>query len=124
MTDGAGGVVERFFHSLNTCDWDTVGALVATGVERIGPQGERQVGRDEYIELMARTESDGGQQSTWDVHSIAYTMDARSAFARVTAHVPQFDLRFEETLTFAIDADELISLIEVFWRDPFHGRGA
>jgi hypothetical protein len=42
MTDDAGAVVERFFHSLNAGDWDTVRTLLATGVKRIGPQGERQ----------------------------------------------------------------------------------
>ena len=114
------GAVERFFQTLIERDWDAFHALLAVDVARVGPQGERLVGRDEYVEYMTGTASapDGTQQTTWDIHSVGYGADGRSAFARVTAHIPQWDLHFEETLAFVIGAEGLISLIEVFWRDP------
>ena len=124
MIDGGDGVVERMFEHLAAQDWDSFRALLSTDVERIGPFGERVVGRDAYVELMASAKqptSDADRhRTTWDVHCVAYTQDRRSAFARVTAHVPQGDreLRIEQTLAYKIDENGLLSGIEVFWRDP------
>ncbi|HWS47540.1 MAG TPA: nuclear transport factor 2 family protein, partial [Acidimicrobiia bacterium] len=92
MIDSGDGMVEQTFEHLAARDWDSFGALLATDVERIGPFGERVVGRDAYVELMAagvqRGSDDGGDRTTWDVHRVVYAHDGRSAFARVTAHVP------------------------------------
>jgi hypothetical protein len=124
MIDSGDGVVEKMFESLAAHDWDSFRALLSTGVERIGPFGERVVGRDAYVELMASggqpTSDDDRKRTTWDVHCVAYTDDSRSAFARVTAHVPQGarELRIEEVLYYRIDEIGLIAGIEVFWRDP------
>lgn len=124
MIDAGDGVVERMFEHLGAQDWDSFRALLSTDVERIGPFGERVVGRDAYVELMASakqpTSDDDRHRTTWDVHCVAYTQDRRSAFARVTAHVPQGDreLRIEQTLAYKIDENGLLSGIEVFWRDP------
>jgi hypothetical protein len=124
MIDSGDGVVERMFEHLGARDWDAFSALLATGVERIGPLGERVVGRDAYVELMAggeqATSDDDPQRTTWDVHCVAYTHDKRAAFARVTAHVPhsERELHIEQTLAYQIDGNGLISSIEVFWRDP------
>jgi hypothetical protein len=124
MIDAGDGVVERMFEHLAAHDWDSFRALLSTDVERIGPFGERVVGRDAYVELMASakqpTPDDDRHRTTWDVHCVAYTQDRRSAFARVTAHVPQGDreLRIEQTLAYKIDENGLLSGIEVFWRDP------
>jgi hypothetical protein len=124
MIDSGDGVVERMFEHLAAHDWDSFRALLSTGVERIGPLGERVVGRDDYVELMAggeqRTSDDDQQRTTWDVHCVVYTDDSRSAFARVTAHVPRRsrELRIEQVLALKIDESGLVSGIEVFWRDP------
>lgn len=58
-----------------------------------------------------------GTGRLWDVHCVAYTHDRRSAFARVTAHVPRSGrkLRIEQTLAYEIDENGLVSSIEVFW---------
>jgi hypothetical protein len=117
------GVVERSFEHMAAHDWDSFGALLADDVERIGPFGERLVGREAYVELMAgggQPASDAGNRTTWDLHSVAYTDDRRSAFARVTAHVPQRDGAFviEQALAYELDETGLIARIEVFWRDP------
>jgi hypothetical protein len=117
------GVIERSFDALIAGDWASFAALLSPEVERIGPGGDRVVGREPYVQQMAsgQSPSDKSQQPTkWDVHCIAYTADRRSAFARVTAHVTYGgrDLRVEETLAYRIDADWLISHIEVFMQDP------
>ena len=129
MIDSGDGMVEQTFEHLAARDWDSFGALLATDVERIGPFGERVVGRDAYVELMAagvqRGSDDGADRTTWDVHRVVYAHDGRSAFARVTAHVPHGgrELRIEQTLAYELDANGFISRIEVFWRDPRGGPG-
>jgi hypothetical protein len=124
MIESGDGVVERMFEHLATRDWDSFGALLAPGVVRIGPLGERLAGRDAYVELMsgsAQAQSTDDQRwTTWDLHRVAYTHDRQCAFARITAHVPRRggETRIEQTLAYRFDDDGLISRIEVFWRDP------
>jgi hypothetical protein len=126
MTDSDDRVVEKTFEYLAARDFDSFGTLLAPDVERIGPFGERMVGRDSYVELMAsgdrRPSDDERDRTRWDVHRVVYALDRRSAFARVTAHVRRRDgsreLRLEQTLAYELDANGLISRIEVFWRDP------
>jgi hypothetical protein len=124
MIESGDGVVETMFEHLAAADWDSFSGLLSVDVERIGPFGERLVGRDTYVELMtggARASPTGDQhRTTWDVHCVAYTDDRRSAFARVTAHVPHSgrELRIEQTLAYQLAENGLISRIEVFWRDP------
>ena len=118
------GVVERTFKHLTGRDWDSFRALLSRDVERVGPFGERVLGRDAYVELMAGgeqpTPEDERHRTTWDVHRVAYTQDGQAAFARVTAHVPRNgrELRIEQTLAYELEENGLISRIEVFWRDP------
>jgi hypothetical protein len=122
--ESGNGPIETMFEHLATSDWESFGALLAPDVERIGPFGERLVGRDAYVELMAGVEqhaSDADRlRTTWDVHRIAYSDDRRSAFARITAHVPHSDrdMKIEQTLAYELDEHGLICRIEVFWRDP------
>jgi ketosteroid isomerase-like protein len=129
VTRPGAGTVERMFDALAAADWDSFGALLASDVERIGPFGERLEGRDPYVELMSGGATSGGatsdtaapeRRTTWDVHCVAYASDARSAFARITAHVPQGDreLTIEQTLAYTLGEDGRIARIEVFWRDP------
>lgn len=114
VTGDFGGIVERMFEHLAAADWDSFGALLSTQVERIGPLGERAVGRDAYVELMSAsahmTTADDPRRTTWDVHCIAYTDDRRSAFARITAHVPRTgrEMRIEQTLAYKLDESGLI----------------
>jgi hypothetical protein len=124
MIDPGEPIVERTFEHLAARDWNSFGALLSDAIERIGPYGERVIGRDAYVKLMrgdehSRSEGDT-DRTTWDVHRVVYARDRRSAFARVTAHVPHEgrDLLIEQTLAYELDEDGLISRIEVFWRDP------
>jgi len=124
MIEPADDVVAKKFEYLATADWGSFGALFSTDVERIGSFGERLVGRDAYVDFMSGgsrpISADDEPRITWDVHCIAYTDDRRSAFARITAHVPQNDreLEVEQTLAYKLDDMGLITRVEVFWRDP------
>ena len=129
MIESASGVIERLFDRLIAGDWTGYGALLSPDVERIGPWGDRLVGRDRLVEMMAMLTPSGSRNdvpgATWDVHRIAYTPDGRSGFARVTAHPARGPVsQFAETLAFVMDDEGLVSLVEVFWQTPqFAPRG-
>ena len=79
MIESASGVIERLFDRPIAGDWTGYGALLSPDVERIGPWGDRLVGRDRLIEMMAMLTRSGLQNNvpgaTWDVHRIAYAPD-------------------------------------------------
>ena len=123
MIENVGGVIERLFDRLDAGDWIGYGALLSPEVERIGPWGERLVGRNRIVDMMAMLTPSGSDndrsEPTWDVHRIAYAPDGRSGFARVTAYPGRGPLsQFEETVAFVMDDEGLVSLIEVFWQTP------
>jgi limonene-1,2-epoxide hydrolase len=111
------GTIERFFTTLSARDWDAFALVLASGVERIGPFGDRVRGRDRYVDLLR-----GLVPSAYgnDVHRITCAADGGSAFARVTEHLgyPDRELHLEEAYAFALDHDGLISLVEVFLQTP------
>jgi ketosteroid isomerase-like protein len=110
-------MVERFFAHLTARDWAGLGALLAEDVERVGPFGDRAVGRDRYVDLLrGLVPSDYGN----DVHRITYAADGRSAFARVTEHLvyPHGTFHLEEAYAFEIGESGSIDRLEVFWQTP------
>ena len=123
MIDSGDGVVERMFEHLAGYDWDSFGALLSTGVERIGPLGERVVGRDAYVELMAGGEqrrltmsaADNLGRSLRRLHG-RQPIGVRSCHGTCAAERPRTADRGNARLQ--IDESGLISGIEVFWRDP------
>ena len=66
MAGSTVGVIERLFDRPIVGDLTGYGALLSPDVERIGPWGDRLVGRDSVLELMAE-----GTRTTWGVHRIA-----------------------------------------------------
>ena len=123
MTEGAStGVIEQLLERLTAGDWAGYGALLSPDAERVGPWGDRMVGRDRYIEMMAGPLKDG-RGTTWDVHQIAYAPDGQFAFARVTAKLgPGLGLpyeRFDQILAFTMDDEGLVCRVEVFWQTPW-----
>jgi len=123
MMEGAStGVIERMFERMTACDWAGFGALLTPDVERIGPWGDRMVGRDRYVETIAGPLRDG-RGTTWDVHQIVYAPERESGFARVTANLgpglgAPFE-RFDQVLAFTMDEEGLIRRLEVFWQTPW-----
>ena len=123
MIEGATrGVIERLLDRLTAGDWAGYGALLAPDAERIGPWGDRMVGRDRYVEMMAGPRKDG-HGTTWDVHQIVYAPDGQSGFARVTANLgPGLGMpfeRFDQILAFTMDDEDLVCRVEVFWQTPW-----
>jgi len=80
VTKSDDGAIELLFERLVADDWTGYGQLLSPDVERIGPCGDRMVGRDRLVAMMADVPG-----TTWDVHRIVYSPDGKSAFARVTA---------------------------------------
>jgi hypothetical protein len=119
VMESPGGVIEQLFERLVAADWAGYGALLSADVERIGPWGDRMVGRDRYVDMMAGP----GSGTTWRVHRITYAPDGRSGFARVTAHLAPGQAapyeHFEETLAFEMDDTGLVCRVEVFWQTPW-----
>jgi limonene-1,2-epoxide hydrolase len=113
----ARSTIERFFTALSARDWDAFAQVLACGVQRSGPFGDRVRGRDRYVDLLR-----GLVPSTYgnDVHRITCASDGRTAFARVTEHLgyPDRELHLEEAYAFGLGHDGLISLVEVFLQTP------
>ena len=117
VTEGAaGGVIERIFDRLAAGDWTGYAALLSPDVVRIGAWGDRTVGRDHILAMVANLPG-----TSWVVHRVVYAPDGQSAFARVTAYPARGGLsQFEQTLAFELDADGLVSMIEMFWQTPWN----
>ena len=122
MAQHEGGVVERFFECLTARDWEALGAVLAPGVERVGPFGDCVVGRRLYLDLLSGVVPARYRN---DVHRVTYASDGRSGFARVTEHLayPERELHLEEAYSFHIDESGVISRVEVFWQTPSSGPG-
>lgn len=117
------GIVERFFEHLSARDWDRLRGVLTSGVERVGPLGDRVAGRDHYVAMLeAAVPADYGN----DVHLVTYATDGRAALARVTEHLgyPDRELHLEEAYAFGLDGEGLVSRIEVFWQTPHDDRAA
>jgi ketosteroid isomerase-like protein len=122
MAEHEGGIVERFFECLTARDWEELGAVLAPDVERVGPFGDRVVGRRRYLDLLSGVVTPRYRN---DVHRVTYASDGRSAFARVTEHLtyPEQELHLEEAYSFHLDESGVISRVEVFWQTPSSGPG-
>jgi hypothetical protein len=111
------GVIERYFEHMTAHEWESLGAVLAPGVERVGPFGDRVVGRDRYVDML-RTLVPG--QYGNDLHRVTYAPDTRSGFARVTEHLvyPGQEFHLEEAYSFEIDERGLLSRVEIYWQTP------
>lgn len=112
-----GGPIERFFAALSARDWESFVLVLAPHVVRVGPFGDRVTGSERYVDLLrGLVPSDYGN----DVHRITYAPGGRAGFARVTEHLGYTDrpLHLEEAYAFELDAEELVSLVEIFLQMP------
>jgi hypothetical protein len=115
--DGTPCTVERYFRHLTGRDWKRLGELLDADVERIGPFGDRAVGRELYLSFL---EGVVPEEYGNEVLRIIYAPDGRSAFARVREHLKFADKEYhnEETYYFDITDQATISRVEVFWQTP------
>jgi hypothetical protein len=111
------GSVERFFEHLSARNWEALRGDLKSDVERVGPLGDKVVGRDRYLAML---EAAVPVDYHNDVHLVTYGSDGRAAFARVTEHLgyPGQTLHLEETYAFGLDDEGLVHRIEVFWQTP------
>jgi SnoaL-like domain len=110
-------VVDAFFVYLSARDWGRLRRILSNGMERVGPFGDRIVGRDGYLDFLRGTvPPDYGN----DVRRIVVGPEGRTAFARVTEHLKygQRQLHLEEAYSFDLGDDGLISRVEVYWQTP------
>jgi hypothetical protein len=111
------GAIERYFEHMTAHAWGALGAVLAPGVERVGPFGDVVVGRDRYVDLLRTLVPEAYGN---DAHRVTYAPDGRSGFARVTEHLnyPGQEFHLEEAYAFEIDADGLLSRVEIYWQTP------
>lgn len=109
--------IEQFFDFLTARDWEGLGGVLAPDVERVGPFGDRVVGRTRYLDFLAGVVPADYRN---DVVRITYAPDRRSGFGRVTEHLgyPDRELHLEEVYSFTLDEDGVIAHIEIFWQHP------
>jgi len=112
-----GGVIERYFEWLTTQNWEALKEELSPEVARVGPFGDRVVGRHRYLDFLMGTVPPGYGN---DVHRVVYAPDGRSGFARVSEHLsyPGREVHLEEMLSFLIDEEGRLSEVEVFWQTP------
>ncbi len=122
MSPSATGVVDRYFSSLSARDWAGLGLVLAEGVVRVGPFGDRLDGRAAYLDFLRGTVPPDYRN---DVRRIVGAPDGRAAFARVTEHLryPEQELHLEEAYAFEMGADGLITRIEIYWQTPHDDPG-
>jgi len=122
MAVAGDGVVERFFAHLTARAWDALGDVLVEDVERVGPFGDRVMGRSRYLDfLRGLVPDDYGNH----VHRVTYGEDGTSAFARVTEHLvyPHGTHHLEEVYAFELDEHGLIARLEVYWQTPHADPG-
>jgi hypothetical protein len=108
------GIVERYLDAIVSHHWDVVGECIADDIVRVGPYGDRFVGRGDYLPFISETMPKLKGYSM-DLHRVTYAND-RLAFAELSETVeldgtPTFT---PEVLVFELDDDGRISRVNIF----------
>ncbi|HYZ68305.1 MAG TPA: nuclear transport factor 2 family protein [Mycobacterium sp.] len=112
------GIVERYLHAIAAQDWDVVDECITDDIVRVGPYGDRFVGRDVYLayiaELMPKLAG-----YTMKLDRVTYAAD-RLAFAelRETVEVEGKRTVTQEVLVFELGADGRIARVEIYIQTP------
>jgi ketosteroid isomerase-like protein len=112
------GIVERYLDAIASHDWDVVDECIADDIVRVGPYGDRFVGRDDYMafiaDLMPKLKG-----YAMKLDRVTYVSDVR-AYAELSETV-EFDgtpMRTPEALVFELDGDGRIARVDVFIQTP------
>lgn len=111
-------IVERYLDAIASHDWDVFDACIADDVVRVGPYGDRFVGRTDYLafiaDLMPKLK---GYAMTLD--RVTYVGDTR-AYAELseTVELDGKPMRTQEVLVFALDDDGRIARVDIFIQSP------
>jgi ketosteroid isomerase-like protein len=111
-------IIRRYLDAIASHDWGAVDECVADDIVRVGPYGDRYVGRVQYMafiaDLVPKLEG-----YLMELHRVTYASDAR-AFAELTETV-ELDgkpTRTPEVLVFALDGDGRIARVDIFIQTP------
>ena len=111
-------IIERYLDAIASHDWAALDECIADDIIRVGPYGDRYVGRDDYVafiaDLMPRLKG-----YRMEVHRITYASDVL-AFAELTETVDADGKPFRtpEVLVFAVDGDRVIARVDIFIQTP------
>jgi ketosteroid isomerase-like protein len=111
-------IIERYLDAIASHDWAALEGCIADDIIRVGPYGDRYVGRDDYVafiaDLMPRLKG-----YRMEVHRITYASDVL-AFAELTETVDADGKPFRtpEVLVFAVDGDRGIARVDIFIQTP------
>jgi ketosteroid isomerase-like protein len=111
-------IIERYLDAIASHDWAVVAECIADDIIRVGPYGDRYVGRDDYVAFIAdlMPKLKGYQM---EVHRITHVSDVL-AFAELTETVDADGKPFRtpEVLVFAVDGDRRIARVDIFIQTP------
>jgi ketosteroid isomerase-like protein len=111
-------IVERYLDAIASHDWDVVDECIADDIVRVGPYGDRFVGRDDYMAFIADLMPKlGGYEMQLD--RVTYVSDAR-AYAELseTVELDGKPMRTPEVLVFELNSDGRIARVDVFIQTP------
>jgi ketosteroid isomerase-like protein len=111
-------IVERYLDAIASHDWDVVDECIADDIVRVGPYGDRFVGRDDYMAFIADLMPKlAGYAMKLD--RVTYVSGAR-AYAELSETV-EFDgtsMCTPEVLVVELDGDGRIARVDVFIQTP------
>jgi ketosteroid isomerase-like protein len=111
-------IVERYLDAIASHDWDVVDECIADDIVRVGPYGDRFVGRDDYMAfitaLMPKLEG-----YAMKLDRVTYVGDVR-AYAELseTVELDGKPMRTPEVLVFELNSDGRIARVDVFIQTP------
>jgi ketosteroid isomerase-like protein len=111
-------IVERYLGAIASHDWDVVRDCVADDLVRVGPYGDRYVGKDEYLAFIAKL-MPSLHGYAMEVHRVTYASEVL-AFAELaeTVAVDGKPRRTPEVLVFELNGDGRIARVEVYIQTP------
>ena len=112
-------VVRAYLEAVAGHDWDTARDLLSDEVSRVGPFGDTYRGRAHYLDFLTgvMTSLRGYRM---DIERVIEGSGSRTAVAELTETVEMDGAAVvtPEALVFDVDADDLITSIRIYIRQP------
>jgi ketosteroid isomerase-like protein len=111
-------IIERYLDAIASHDWAVVDGCIADDITRVGPYGDRYVGRDDYmafiVDVMPRLPGYAMER-----HRVSYLGDGL-AYAELseTTTLDGKSMVTSEVLVFALDGDRRIARVDIFIQTP------
>jgi ketosteroid isomerase-like protein len=110
--------IERYLDAIASQDWTVVDECIADDIVRVGPYGDRFVGRDDYVAFLADL-MPKLRGYLMEIHRVTHASDVL-AFAELTETVRMDGkaMRTPEVLVFELNGDGRIARIGIFIQTP------